>query len=341
MSDILTILPRKIEDIDPNFKICAEIHKEDPLFYHVDDPPFQVCGITKENGKYHRIPDKIAQSVSKDVHDIHTQTAGGRVRFRTNSPTITIIAKMGEINKMPHFAITGSAGFDLYKNNCYTGTFTPPFSVTDGYESTVDLGTGEWRDITINFPLYSEVLDLHVGLKKGSSLCEPAPFAIKNPRPGNTYQSMISRRIDCDYINLGFSGSAKAEDEMAAYIKTLDMSVFVYDYDHNAPSAEHLRQTHEKMFKVIRNANPQLPIIMMSRPTCHPSEDELNRLEIIKSTYRNAVSQGDKNVYFLDGRRLMAQAGPDGTVDGCHPNDLGFASMAAALGDLIEKILIR
>ena len=77
---------------------------------------------------------------------------------------------------------------------------------------------------------------------------------------------MISRALDCDYVNLGFWGNAKGEEEMANYIATLKMSAFVYDYDYNAPSAEHLQATHEKMFKIIREKQPNLPIVILSAP---------------------------------------------------------------------------
>lgn len=33
----------------------------------------------------------------------------------------------------------------------------------------------------------------------------------------------------------------------------------------------------------------------------------------------------------------MALARDEGTVDDCHPNDLGFVSMSQAVGDLLEK----
>lgn len=125
---------------------------------------------------------------------------------------------------------------------------------------------------------------------------------------------------------------------MMEYIKNLDMSVFVYDYDHNAPTVEHLANTHEKMFKAIRNENPELPIVIMSRPKFNLTEEEQQRMHIIETTYKNALSSGDKNVYLINGRMLTELCADEGTVDNCHPTDFGFASIAKALGDVIEKI---
>ena len=144
-----------------------------------------------------------------------------------------------------------------------------------------------------------------------------------------------------DCINLGFSGNAKAEDEMAQYIKALNMSLFVYDYDHNAPTLEHLSETHSRMFATIRQAQPELPILLLSRPKYRLDQEEKQRLEVIKSTYDTAISDGDRNVYFMDGPTLMKYAKCDGTVDGCHPNDLGFYSMAKAILPLARSILNR
>ena len=50
--------------------------------------------------------------------------------------------------------------------------------------------------------------------------------------------------------------------------------------------------------------------------------------------------RGDENVYFIDGAELIgADIADIAHVDGTHPNDVGFASMAKAFGDTIEKIL--
>jgi lysophospholipase L1-like esterase len=343
--------------IDSNFKVETQIKEPDVRFYNVLQVPFRVYGVFYEAGKFRRIPEHIAKTVSDGVYRIHASTAGGRVRFKTNSSYIAIHAKMPGIGKMPHFALTGSAGFDLYIHDDavrYVQTFVPPFAIQDGYESVIHFGSSQMRELTINFPLYSEVSELYIGLCDSAAVYEPTPYKTETPivyygssitqggcasRPGNSYESIISRRLDCDYINLGFSGNARAEDEIAEYIRDLNMSVFVFDYDYNAPTVEHLERTHQKMFREIRAKNPALPIVLMSRPKYCLTDEEKQRLAIIKKTYDDAKSAGDENVYLLDGSALMELAKNDGTVDGCHPNDLGFASMAKALGDLLEKIV--
>ena len=57
-----------------------------------------------------------------------------------------------------------------------------------------------------------------------------------------------------------FRGGAKGETVMAEAIAKLDMAVFVYDYDYNAPNAAHLLKTHEPFFQIIRKAQPDLPV---------------------------------------------------------------------------------
>jgi hypothetical protein len=57
-------------------------------------------------------------------------------------------------------------------------------------------------------------------------------------------------------------------------------------------------------------------------------------------TYQKAVAEGDPNVYFVDGASIFAGDESDGcTVDGCHPNDLGFYRFSRALLPIFERIL--
>ncbi len=344
-----------ISKIDKNFALNTNIKKDDIRFYNAEDKPFSIYGIFKENGCFRRMPEAVAKSVSEGVYALHTHTSGGRLKFATDSKYIAISVKMPHMWVSSHGARTGLAGFDLYADGRFAGAYTPPYEAKTGFESIIEFPSSEMRDIVINFPLYSPVSELYIGLEESAALEAGSVYKNKRPivyygssitqggsaqRPGGSYQGMISRKFNYDFINLGFSGNAKAEDVMIDYVKNLEMSTFVYDYDHNAPSVEHLRDTHEKMFLAVREAHPDIPVIIMSRPKYYLNDAEKKRLEIIRATYENALARGDKNVYLLDNEALTAFCGDDGTVDGCHPSDFGFASMAFALYGVIEGLEI-
>ena len=129
---------------------------------------------------------------------------------------------------------------------------------------------------------------------------------------------------------------------MADYIASLPMSAFVLDYDHNAPDPAHLKATHAAFFRTIRARQPSLPVLLLSRPQPNPNEEDLIRRDIVKQTFEDAVRNADRNVYFLDGTQMLRLFGGDsGTVDNCHPNDLGFYCMASALAPVLQDALRR
>jgi hypothetical protein len=258
----------------------------------------------------------------------------------------------------PNSSRIACLGFDIYvrrkgDKQIYCGSTFPSLDVDEGYEAINNLPEGE-KEVTLYFPISTEVYSVELALKKNCVLKEAPDYAISKPvlfygssithggcasRPGLIYESFISRDLECDFINFGFSGNAKGEPQLAEYFATLPMSAFVLDYDHNAPTEEHLMSTHEKLFKAVRECHPDIPILIMSRPDYGMQGGTLRRYEIIKKTYDNAVSGGDKNVYLLSGRELMEMAGYEGTVDGCHPTDFGFASMAKAVVSVLGKVL--
>ena len=348
---------KNIADVDKNLAVETKLEIDGIKFYNALSEPFSLHGVFYEDGKFRRLPETVAKNTNDGVHWLHDNTAGGRIRFRTDSPYVAIHCEMPFVCIMGHCAPTGSASFDLYVRDArgaerFVGPYTRDVSKTGGYEGVLRAPGSGMREYTINFPTYSSVSELYIGLDENAAVEAPAPYKIQTPvvfygssitqgacasRPGTAYESVVSRRFDFDYINLGFSGSARGEQVMAEYIAGLNMSVFVMDYDHNAPTVEHLAETHEPFFKTIRKAYPQIPVIFMARPQFYQNEESQKRYQVIKKTYDNAVKAGDNNVYLLDGPTLMAMAQDEGMVD-IHPNDCGFVSMARAVGDVLEKI---
>ncbi len=351
-------MAKDIKELDKNFVIGTKLDKDNIKFYNADDEPFKIYGVYRDGDIYVRMPYSVAKTVNEQVATFYGHTTGGRIRFKTDSSYVAISTVIDKPQKLPHMTWITSMGYDMYDGDRFIKSFIPCDGEAE-YEGIVEFNCNKMREITINMPLYSGVRAVYIGLEDNAKVEAPTPYKNDKPvvfygssithggcasRPGMSYEGIISRRFNIDFVNLGFSSGAMGEDTMADYIKNLDMSAFVMDYDYNAPTVEHLRKTHEKMFMAIREAHPEIPVIMMSRPVYYDNgakffddNDIATRIEIIKTTYKNAIARGDNNVYFIDGKTLMALCKGEGTVDGCHPTDFGFNSMAQAVGDVMEE----
>lgn len=350
-----------IEEIDKNMATNMSINKEGLRFFKIDDEPFVICGGLKrgDDGRLYRLPKDVAKKTSPGVLGLCANTAGGRVRFRTDSKRIAIIAKYANITYMSHFAITGSVGLDLYADNVFIGEFRPPLSMPSNvYESLLTIKEERReRDITINLPIYSDLLELLIGLDEDATLSAPTPYTYEKPivyygssvtqggcasRPGATYQAYLTRWLDWDHINLGFSGSAMAEDTIVDYMASIEnMGVFVCDYDHNSPSAAYLNATHLPLYRKIREKNPDLPIIIFGRTTRDYDDEDVLRRRVTERTYEIAIAEGDTNVYYVNPLDTFPIAPEEATVDRIHPTDLGFYFMAKALEPTLKQIAKR
>lgn len=352
----------KIEEIDKNFKV-ETINSKDIVFINAKNDVFDIYGLYKPREKdtpFRRLPR--LDGVYWGVNMLASNTAGGKIRFKTNSPYIALRVEFEDVCHMSHMTLAGSCGFDLYsfdeKEEHFIGPLLPPECICHGelsFQCFKDLKAKEDRYLTLYLPLYNGVKSLEIGIAPDAYLDKGAPFMTDCPvvyygssitqggcasRPGNAYPALITHKTNIDHTNLGFSGSACGEISMAEYIAGLDMCAFVYDYDYNAESPEYLRKTHEPFFKKIRNAHPCLPIIMLSAPYYAKDGDDRTRRDIIKETYLNAKESGDENVYFIDGGDLFNGDFPEAcTVDGAHPNDLGFTRMSQGILPILIKAL--
>ena len=108
-----------ISKIYKNFVIDTDIGKDDIFFYNVKETPFKIYGVFWKDGKYRRLPEETAKGISSEVYRLHARTAGGRVRFVTDSKYIAINTITGEPVRVSHFTLAGTTGFDMYVGNEY------------------------------------------------------------------------------------------------------------------------------------------------------------------------------------------------------------------------------
>jgi len=349
--------------IDPNL---ASPSADGTSFVFYDAHHLTLEGFPWENKNttpYMRLPQDTLKLLPETLCWVQTFTAGGVVRFVTDSKALGIRVKYKPLDMNRVCTPASQGGFDITvreNGTCRLIANVCP-EVRDFYSGKLEyelscMLPGTMQEYRVYLPLYSTIESLEIGFEKDARIMEAPAHAVDKPivfygssitqggcasRPANTYTALVSSWLDVHMINLGFGGNARGEKEIAQAIAELDMSLFVLDYDHNAPTDAHLMETHELFFCAVREKNKDLPIIMLSRPWANISdkEDSMKRRNIIKRTYDNAVSKGDKNVYFIDGMEIYDGIQRDLTsVDLCHPTDLGFYIMAQKVYSLIRDI---
>lgn len=354
---------KSITDIDPNFRLPESI-PDGMCFYEPYDAPFSIYGVApNKHGVLCRLPEDFLPQCSEGVQRLAYHLAGACVRFSTDADHLAVVWELTETANMPHFAASGQSGLELFEETDagtrHVKNLIPAMDNGHGCrkeQSTYIPLPGGMRHYALYLPLYNGLTQLLLGFPQNAQITPGRTPKVEKPivfygssitqggcasKAGSAYTTILCRRLDAPQINLGFSGNGKGEENIARYIAGLPMSLFVLDYDHNAPTPEHLEKTHEPFFRIIREAQPQLPIVMISRPSfdMNPAENALRR-EIIRKTYKHAIAAGDKHVVFVDGETLYGQVERDMcAVDGTHPNDLGFWRMAEALWPVLQNLL--
>lgn len=328
--------------------------------YCFREEPFEIYGVPlfKESGMLERLPASVRERLPS-LKDLGRRCPGARLRFRTNSKRISLCVKFEKLTPDVGMSLMSAQSANVFagpmQSADYIGLIRPVNYYTAEAAGEVKK-SARMEDITIFLPRNEVITDIIIGLEDDAYLEPPTPYRYSLPilyygssiteggccsKPANAYNAFISRWLDTDYYNFGFSGSARGELAMADYVNTIPKSILVMDYDHNSPSAEHLQQTHEPFFKRIREHDSKLPVVLLTRPNFDYGDAPIRR-EIIRKTYQNAVEKNDKNVYFIDGEMLFGTDNRDAcTADTIHPNDLGMYRMAKCICPVIQKILAK
>jgi lysophospholipase L1-like esterase len=329
------------------------------------NPQMEVDGLPwyGENGsELFRLLIKLKDTYRPAVWDLAKSPSGGRIRFRTNSTTLAIRLDYPEPPAMTNMHAFGQTGVDLYADGVYRGTAIADRDTKSGKTQEHTYFKGQPRvdrEITLYLPLYMPVKVLGIGLDPDARVQAARPFALKAPvvfygtsitqggcasRSGMSYQAILGRMLNADFVNLGFSGNGLGEPELARAVASIDASCFVMDFAQNNPTVESLAQAYAPFLETIRGRHPETPILVItpiysSRESWAPDARLEGMRELIRQVAARRIAAGDLHVEIVEGTDLLGPSGGDGLVDGTHPNDLGFQWMANGLAARIAKVL--
>ena len=314
--------------------------------------------------RYQRLPSEL-KGVSRDpVWYLGTHSAGHFIRFRSNSTSIHAKWESTYNNTMTHMTDTGTKGLDLYalvdgewRHVCSA----QPQGKTSQRQFIGNMDPIE-REYMLYLSLYDGVSSLEIGVDAGATLDQPAVDApsMEKPivmygtsllqggcanRPGMAFTNIISRRLGREVINLGFSGNAMLDMEIAHLMASVeDPGLFVLDYAPNAWDYL-IDEKGEEFFRVIRDAHPDVPVIFIE-DVIFPytifnnaiREQVENKNAAQKRLYTKLKKAGEKRIYYICAEGMIGDDG-EATVDGTHFTDLGMMRYVDHVLPTIKKAL--
>ena len=333
---------------------------------YTDASAFPIYGKVSDNtdGLYERLPSYL-QGISRDpVWYLGRQSAGLFVRFRSNSTTISARWESTFDNTMPHMTDTGTKGLDLYAlvDGQWRHVCSAQPQGKRSERTIISYMDPIEREYMLYLSLYDGVTSLEIGVDENAFIDQPAidspsrekPIVMYGTsilqggcanRPGMAHTNILSRRLDREVINLGFSGNALLDMEIAELMASVeDPGVFVLDYVPNA-SAESIKEVGEEFFRIIRNAHPEVPVVFIEDVIFpHSLFDNKILKEVTdknlaqKELFRRLKKSGEKKIYYISAEGMIGDDG-EATVDGIHFTDLGAMRYVDFILPTIKKAM--
>ena len=331
--------------------ILKPVKKSTHNVVYTDASAFPLYGQVSDqtNAMYERLPSEL-QSVSREpVWYLGRHSAGLFIRFRSNSTSIHVKWESTFNNTMTHMTDTGTKGLDLY--TLYDGEWTHVCSAQPqgkNSERTVirNMDPVE-REYMLYLSLYDGVSSLEIGVDEGALIAPPTvnrpsrekPIVMYGTsilqggcanRPGMAHTNIISRRLDREVFNLGFSGNALLDMEIAHLMASVeDPGLFVLDYAPNAWDYL-IDEKGEEFFRVIRDAHPDVPVIFIEDVIFPHSRFDKNILKEVtkknnaqKRLFEKLQAAGEQKIYYISAEGMIGDDA-EATVDGTHFTDLGM-----------------
>lgn len=312
---------------------------------------------------FSRLPSTMQSSFNSTAWSCSMHSAGVAIRFATDSRTIGVKYTLWANTHMNHQAPTGTKGADLYILNAnnewrHVNTIRPADQRAQEGDFNVALD-GSMHECMIYLPLYDGVTDMYVKLDEGATVNKGNYDAIDATkrvvmygtsilqggcasRVGMSPTAILSRQLNAEVINLGFSGGGKMEVTAAQEIaKIPNVSAFVIDPVPNCDDVMCRDLTYD-FVKTIRDANPGVPVIMVEGPiypyahyNSYYGEYLPLKNKYFHDNYLRLLEENPTNLYYVTSENLDGVE-DDGTIDGIHLSDLGFKYYAEKLYPVLE-----
>lgn len=305
---------------------------------------------------YDRLPISYKNYVRKPVWDLSKSSAGLSIRFLSNSSKIS--AKWEVLNdfKMAHMPDTGIKGIDLYYKSKNGWQFLSTGFPTGNKNESVLIQnmTNEIREYKIFLPLYDGVNNIEIGIDSNSFI-KKGDFKSDNfiifygtsitqggcaSRPGMAHTNIISRKLDVNVLNFGFSGNGRMEKPIAELISNVKPLFYVIECMPNMINSDNIVKNTRPLVDVIREKNPETPIVLVDLFDYSFSvldlETKLSTEKMnsaLKIEYEKLLNSGYRNIFYINSKNSIG-TDQEGTVDGVHFTDLGFMRYSSFL---IEK----
>lgn len=334
-------------------------------YYNADDFPLYGKMDEQTETRYERLPAAL-KGVSRDaVWNLGKNTAGLYLRFRSNSSSIGLKWTVSQNVIMNHMTETGIKGFDLYALKDGRWTFVnsarPKHNSFDHEAQIIASMDDSAKEFMLFFPLYDGVVDVQVGVDSAAFIEHPEmnlPLADKPivcygtsilqggcaSRPGMAHTNILTRRFNRTFVNLGFSGNARLDYELAELIAAKDASLIMLDFMPNV-DVSIIEERTVNFYRIIREKHPETTILFVENPIYpHAAFDQSVHKNIqaknaaLNRVFSNLVSSGERNIHLVP---AMGMIGIDGeaTVDGVHFTDLGYSRYAEYLYPYIDAYL--
>lgn len=339
------------------FIVLVQISYAQNIKYTNADKLTMVGKVEPSPNIFHRLDTAKYKDIPLIVRKLYANSAGLAITFKTNSNIIT--AKWSTVN--PHTSANLTAithkGLDLYIKKdgqwVFAGIGSPRGNSTEAV-IVRNMNNSE-KECLLYLPLYDEVRSLEVGVDANSYI-EPSinPFkgrailygssilhGSSSSRPGMAYPARMSRKNEINFINLGVSGNAKMEPAVADMLASMECDLFILDCVPN-PSPKQIEERTSYLVRTIRKKNPKTPIIMIQGIVRESGNFDLKSREHVKNQNKVFKAEYEKlkseitDLYFIEGDFLGTDH--EGTIDGVHPNDLGFDRFLNVVEPQIIKV---